>query len=120
MFVESMTNNLNQSSVYLYLISSLLFNLQVSKCTYQNTTSFTFFSLWEIHVKSPFHNIMKLRFERYFSHGRNISRNVASLNILVHNVIKKSYCMYTEQTSKNSSIITFGKLFKNDHHICLN
>ena len=120
MFVESMTNNLNQSSVYLYLISSLLFNLQVSKCTYQNTTSFTLFSLWEIHVKSTFHNIMKLRFERYFSHGRNISRNVASLNILVHNVIKKSYCMNTEQTSKNSSIITFGKLFKNDHHICLN
>ena len=36
--------------------------------------------------------LMRLRFERYFSHhraddGRSISRNVASLNILVHDVI---------------------------------
>ena len=33
--------------------------------------------------------VMRLRFERYFSHpddGRGISRNVASLNILVHDV----------------------------------
>ena len=33
---------------------------------------------------------MRLRFERYFSpdDGRSISRNVASLNILVHDVIE--------------------------------
>ena len=41
--------------------------------------------------------LMRLRFERYFSHhraddGRSISRNVASLNILVHDVINlRSY-----------------------------
>ena len=39
---------------------------------------------------------MRLRFERYFSHhqpddGRSISRNVASLNILVHDVINLLY-----------------------------
>ena len=36
--------------------------------------------------------LMRLRFERYFSHdGRSISRNVASLNILVHDVINLLY-----------------------------
>ena len=48
-----------------------------------------------------------IRLKRYFSHhrpndGRSISRNVASLNILVHDVINLFYCiMNTEQTSKN-------------------
>ena len=40
--------------------------------------------------------LMRLRFERYFSHhraddGRSISRSVASLNILVHDVINLLY-----------------------------
>ena len=38
--------------------------------------------------------LMRLRFERYFSHhrdGRSISRNVASLNTLVHDVINLLY-----------------------------
>ena len=36
--------------------------------------------------------LMRLHFKRYFSHhGRSISRNVASLNILVHDVINLLY-----------------------------
>ena len=39
-----------------------------------------------------------LRFERYFSHyqddGRSISRNVANLNILVHDMINLLYFEY--------------------------
>ena len=34
---------------------------------------------------------MRLRFERYYDDGRSISRNVASLNILVHDVINLLY-----------------------------
>ena len=50
--------------------------------------------------------LIRLRFERYFSHhspddGRSISRNVASLNILVYDVINLYLILNTEQPSEN-------------------
>ena len=55
---------------------------------------------------------MRLRFERYFSHHRetlpdgrkSVYRNVASLNILVHDVISY-YIMNIEQKSENILLI---------------
>ena len=42
--------------------------------------------------------LMRLRFERYFSHHRrNIFPNVTSLNILVHDVINLRYFIYLVQ-----------------------
>ena len=58
--------------------------------------------------------LMRLRFERYFSHHRamwrSISRNVASLNILVHDVINllyHDYC-YVEMPNKNNNILKYN------------
>ena len=54
----------------------------------------------------------------YFSHyrvyyGRGISRNVASLNIVVHDVIDKLTVAYSLQRGKyyNSTILIFHDLF---------
>ena len=51
--------------------------------------------------------LMRLRFERYFSHdGRSISRNIASLNILVHDVINLLY--YEHWTDKRKYFYVYG------------
>ena len=59
--------------------------------------------------------LMRLRFERYFSHqwpddGRSISRNVASLNILVHDVIN---LLYYEHWTESKNIFTYSKPYFN-------
>ena len=54
-----------------------------------------------------------LRFERYFPHhdGRSISRNVAHLNILVHDMINLLYYEYWTDKQKYLYVYLMAKFF---------
>ena len=81
----------------------------------------SFACLFSVHdIRSSLVKKMKLRFERYLSYhdGRKISRNLASLNTLFHDVINLLYndvgvgfcyliVMFTILTNKKSNVVKF-------------